>query len=125
MPSSTRGKCPSCQQVAAGTHPDLLAVDCRKATHPPDQTFVGEDDTRQRGLCHELSLADVRPATRAIIDAAEAMNDESANSMLKTLEEPPRLVLTLIATSADLLLPTICRCQILAFSCSPPPMCGN
>ena len=46
------------------------------------------------------------------------MNDESANALLKTLEEPPpHSVLILLATDLDRILPTIrSRCQLLRFS---------
>src|SRR5262249_16407934 len=53
----------------------------------------------------------------AIIDDADALGDECANALLKTLEEPPpRSVLILIGTSPDKQLPTIrSRCQTIRF----------
>ena len=114
------GQCSSCQQVAAGTHPDVLAVSLPEGKRElPIKLFIGEDQTRGKaGLCYDLSLKPMSGRRRvAIIDDAEALNDESANAMLKTLEEPPpHSVLILIATSADLLLPTIrSRCQVVSF----------
>lgn len=114
------GECSSCQQVAAGTHPDLLNVSLPEGKRIlPIRLFIGEDETRgKEGLCYDLSLKPMSGRRRvAIIDDAEAMNEESANSLLKTLEEPPPdSVLILIATSADLLLPTIrSRCQVVSF----------
>jgi DNA polymerase-3 subunit delta' len=54
----------------------------------------------------------------AIIDDAERMNDESANALLKTLEEPPPgSILILLAADVEPILPTIrSRCQPLWFS---------
>jgi DNA polymerase-3 subunit delta' len=57
----------------------------------------------------------------AIIDDADFLNQEGANALLKTLEEPPpRSVLILIGTSADKQLPTIrSRAQIIRFQPLP------
>jgi DNA polymerase-3 subunit delta' len=54
----------------------------------------------------------------AIIDDANRMNAESANALLKTLEEPPSYaLLILIATNEHGLLPTIrSRCQQVRFA---------
>lgn len=53
-----------------------------------------------------------------IIDNAEKMNDNAANALLKTLEEPPATsYIFLITSRADSLLPTIrSRCQSLRFA---------
>ena len=55
-----------------------------------------------------------------IILDAEMMNDESSNALLKTLEEPAGdLMIILITTRPELLLPTIIsRCQLIRFD--PP-----
>jgi len=114
------GVCPSCQQVAAGTHPDLLQV-----AKPVDKSFIplelfiGPKEKRmQQGLCHDISLKPFMGGRRvAIIDDADFLNEEGANSLLKTLEEPPaRSVLILIGTSPDRQLPTIrSRSQMVRF----------
>jgi DNA polymerase-3 subunit delta' len=116
------GQCPSCQQVAAGTHPDLLAVGLLEGKRELIlEQFIGDRARGMRGkegLCHDLSLKPMSARRRvALIDDAETLNDESGNALLKTLEEPPpNSVLILIATSPDLLLPTIrSRCQVVAF----------
>lgn len=114
------GKCSSCQQVKAGTHPDLLTVALPEGKREiPLKSFIGEDQTRgKEGLCYDISRKPMSARRRvAIINDGEAMNDEGANSLLKTLEEPPpNSVLILIASSADLLLPTIrSRCQVVTF----------
>src|SRR5262245_60556065 len=39
------GECPSCRQVAAGTHPDLLSVSLPEGkSELPIRLFVGEDE---------------------------------------------------------------------------------
>jgi DNA polymerase III subunit delta' len=113
-------QCPGCQQAAAQTHPDLLLV--RK---PEDKNFIpielliGDREHRMReGLCHDIALKPFRGARKiAIIDDADYLNQEGANCLLKTLEEPPvDSLIILIGTSQLRQLPTIrSRCQIIRF----------
>jgi len=114
------GHCAACQQVLAGTHPDVEVVG-----KPPDKAFIplalliGEDERRMReGLCYNLSLKPFSGKRRvAIIDDADYLNAEGANCLLKTLEEPPPgTLLILISTSEQRQLPTIrSRCQAIRF----------
>jgi len=62
----------------------------------------------------------------AIIDGVETMKKESANAMLKTLEEPPPgTLLILLADRAHGVLPTILsRCQTVRFPLLPPEVVG-
>jgi DNA polymerase-3 subunit delta' len=57
-----------------------------------------------------------------VIEAAEAMRDESQNALLKTLEEPPEFVHVILLTSepAALLETIISRCQPVDFAPLPP-----
>jgi DNA polymerase III subunit delta' len=112
--------CPACAQVLAGTHPDLDVV-----SKPPDKSFIpvaaliGDKEHRMHeGLCHKIGLKPFAGGRKvAIIDDADDLNQEGANALLKTLEEPPpRSVLILIGTSADRQLPTIrSRSQMIRF----------
>ena len=56
-----------------------------------------------------------------VIEAAEAMRDESQNALLKTLEEPPEFVhLILLSSEPAALLETISsRCQAVEFAALP------
>lgn len=115
------GDCSACIQVRAGSHPDLDVVQRPEDKSViPIELFIGERGHRmQEGLCHRISLTPLRGRRKvAIIDDADDIQVEAANSILKTLEEPPpRAVLILIATSLQKQLPTIrSRCQIVAFS---------
>lgn len=120
------GVCASCVQAVAGTHPDLLTV-----SRPEDKSdipvalFIGPKERRmQEGLCHDIGLRPLMGGRRvALIDDADYLNDEGANCLLKTLEEPPpRSVMILIGTSADRQLPTIrSRSQIVRFAPLPAP----
>ncbi|QDT33336.1 DNA polymerase III subunit delta' [Thalassoglobus polymorphus] len=115
------GECSSCKQIQAGTHPDLLTIGCPEGKRElPIELLIGSREQRGRtGLCHELALRPMSASRRiAIIDDAETMNEASANSLLKTLEEPPPgVILFLIAPDTDPILPTIrSRCQTVRFS---------
>jgi DNA polymerase III subunit delta' len=56
-----------------------------------------------------------------VVEAAEAMRDESQNALLKTLEEPPRFVhLILLSSDGEGLLETVAsRCQTVEFAPLP------
>jgi DNA polymerase-3 subunit delta' len=114
------GHCDSCQQVEAGTHPDLILISKpADKSEMPVSVFIGEkDDRMQEGLCHAISLRPFMGGRKvAIIDDADTLNEEGANCLLKTLEEPPpRSVMILIGTSIEKQLPTIrSRSQIIRF----------
>ena len=114
------GTCPSCVQAAAGSHPDVTLV-----SKPKDKSFLplelligDKEHRRRRGLCHDIGLKPFMGRRKvAVIDDADYLNVEGANSLLKTLEEPPpRSVLILIGTSPAKQLPTIrSRCQLIRF----------
>ncbi len=114
------GYCPSCVQVEAGTHPDLIFV-CKPADRANIlvESIIGDDEHRmQEGLLHDISLKPFMGGRKiAIIDDADYLKAEGANALLKTLEEPPpRSVLVLIGTSPAKQLPTIrSRCQLIRF----------
>lgn len=115
------GHCPSCKQVQAGSHPDLLVVERPEGKQElPIDLLIGAPDKRGReGLCHDLALRPMSASRRvAIIDDAHTMNDASANALLKTLEEPPAgSILFLTAPESASILSTIrSRCQPILFS---------
>lgn len=114
------GECPGCRQVLSRTHPDFMQVGLPPGkTELPIDVFVGSPEKRGReGLCYELSLKPMHGGHRvAIVDDADKMNVASANSLLKTLEEPgPGAVLILIAADPDQVIQTIrSRCQQVFF----------
>jgi len=92
-------------------HPDLVWLAPRGAQHMVD-------DVRER----VIRAAAYRPFEGAkrvfVVEAAEAMRDESQNALLKTLEEPPDFVhLILLSSEPEALLETIAsRCQPVDFA---------
>jgi DNA polymerase-3 subunit delta' len=114
------GRCESCVQVDAATHPDLILISKpAEKSEIPVAAFIGEKENRMRaGLCRDISMKPFMGGRKvAIINDADALNEEGANCLLKTLEEPPpQSVLILIGASADRQLPTIrSRAQIVRF----------
>ncbi|ERN42740.1 DNA polymerase III, gamma/tau subunit [Rubidibacter lacunae KORDI 51-2] len=56
------------------------------------------------------------PRAVAVVEEAQTMAEAPANALLKTLEEPGRATIILLAPSADALLPTlVSRCQSIPF----------
>ena len=106
------GQCHSCQVFSANTHPDYINV-----APAEDGKQIGVDVVRQ--LIEKLSTtSQFGGKTVAIIENAEQLNRNSANALLKTLEEPtPNTVLVLISSFPHRLLPTIrSRCLQLNFA---------
>ena len=109
--SAPCGECIDCRRCAAAQHPDLFAV---QPTGESKQIRV----TEVRDFCAELSLTSHGGGYRAgVIAPADSLNVAAANSLLKTLEEPPpAAMLMLITAYPDSLLRTVqSRCRRLRF----------
>ncbi len=101
-------------------HPDFYYV-----AKPVDRTQIpiellagAKEDRGRSGLCYNIFRTPFLGSRKvAVIDDADYLNEEGANSLLKTLEEPPRgAVMILIGTSPAKQLPTIrSRCQSVRF----------
>ena len=105
------GRCPACRQVVADTHPQFHVL-----RTPADKSELPVE--LARAFTAKLYQTPSRvPRTVGYIHDADDLNASSANSLLKTLEEPPAGAVVLLRTSdAERQLPTIrSRCQVLAF----------
>ncbi len=100
------------------THPDYAFVERvrdAKTGKPHADILLSQ----VQALTARLSLAPMMGGWRvAILDGAQLLNKESANALLKTLEEPhEKTMLLLTATSAEEVIATIrSRCQLLRFN---------
>jgi DNA polymerase III subunit delta' len=96
------------------------------ATHPDFVTFAPDGPLRQISIPqtrHLKELAQYLPHKGSrrvfLIDHVDRANDQAANSLLKTLEEPPaHLILIMTAENAYDLLPTI-RSRAVPFQFAP------
>ncbi len=103
------GKCTSCKKFRSMNHPDFLAI-------RPEKGVIKIDQIRR--MCRELSYPPYESAMRVVLlEDVHTMRREAANSLLKTLEEPPEnnlLILTAEA-SQELLATLTSRCQVVPF----------
>jgi len=109
-PVDSCDKCPSCLKIEKRIYPDLFILEPKKSS----PTEIDEIRELQKKL---LYLPYEGNTKVAIINNAECMNSQAANSFLKTLEEPPtKTLIILIASNPHQLLPTVVsRCQGIRF----------
>jgi len=102
--------CSSCRAVMNENHPDIMFI------YPKGNMLKIEQMRMLKQIAYFKPMIGKKRVF--IIDDAEKMNEEAANSLLKTLEEPPAFThVILITTNPFLILPTIkSRCQIVRLS---------
>ena len=103
------GQCQSCQAFLQGTHGDLFLLQV-----PESKTAIGIDQVRE--ATHFLQQTALYGAAKLLlVRDADQMTPAAANSLLKTLEEPPGNALILLSSAeAWRLPPTVrSRCQLL------------
>ncbi|MEB3223027.1 MAG: DNA polymerase III subunit gamma/tau [Candidatus Sericytochromatia bacterium] len=106
------GTCPSCRDITAGAHLDVIEIDAASNN--------GVDNIRD--LQDRVALAPVSGRMKIyIIDEVHMLSQGAFNALLKTLEEPPPNVLFVLATTdPHKVLPTIVsRCQRFDFGRIP------
>jgi DNA polymerase III subunit delta' len=110
--------------VDGARHPETVAERVARDSHP-DLTWVTPSGAAEM-LVADIEEPVVAAATRTpfesarrvfVIEAADTMNDQAANRMLKTLEEPPQFThLLLLSDRGEDVLATISsRCQHVRF----------
>ncbi len=115
----TRPDDPVARLITAQSHPDLLILE-RAVEGGKTKKSISVDQARD--LPEFFSKSPSQASYRvAIIDAADDLNPNAANALLKILEEPPeRGVLFLVAHAPGRLLATIrSRCRRRAFPVWP------
>ena len=102
-------KCDQCQRVDRGVHADLQVL-----TMEENNSSSGIE--RIKNSLQRLRLTGVEgESVGVVIDDADRMTTDAANSLLKTLEEPPPgALLILLSPRMERVLPTVrSRCQAI------------
>jgi len=108
--------CRTCRQIEHGNFPDLTAVE------PEGQNIKIE---QIREINRNLNYKPISGKYRvSIIQQAETLTLEAANSFLKTLEEPPpdNILILNVIEPRDLLPTIVSRCQRIGFRPLPTPV---
>ncbi|MBD3866885.1 MAG: DNA polymerase III subunit delta' [Acidobacteria bacterium] len=123
------GRCRSCHQVAAASHPDFYRIglypkkEFPKSPRPKEEIppMALDFDPGEHELLTQVRIQQIRwlntqashpPAEGSrrvfVIDPADRLNPQAQNAILKTLEEPAsRSIIVLVTTRPHALLPTI------------------
>lgn len=107
---------PRSLKIARGVHPDVIELTGKNTV----SAMIPVDDIRE--MEDRAATAPLESPTKfVIIDPADKLNNSSANSLLKILEEPPPHVLFMLITSEpSRMLPTIrSRCAELRLEAVP------
>lgn len=107
---SACGVCPSCMKILSASHPDFQVVSSEKG---------GIKIAQVRNLCKDLTYPPYESKMRVVIlEDVHGMRPEAANSLLKTLEEPPEnnLLILTADSSREILATLTSRCQVVPFS---------
>lgn len=104
------GACNNCLRVGRHIHPDVLRIEPMKKSRGILVEQIEE-------VLRHISQTTFEGGWKAVVlVSADRMNNEAANKLLKTLEEPPsRSIFLLLSDQPEALLPTIIsRCQRVA-----------
>ena len=100
------------RRVLAGTHPDLTWV-------KPTGAHVMRVSDVDEAVVAAAGRTPFESSRRVfVLERADTMNDEVANRLLKTLEEPPEFVHLILLTDAlgQVLETVVSRCQLVRFN---------
>jgi DNA polymerase-3 subunit delta' len=106
------GSCIHCHQIEIGTHPDISIV----------ERADGKEAISIAQIRELRDVASLRPFQGRrkvyIVAGAEALTDQAADALLKTLEEPqPQLTMILTATDVEGLPATVVsRCRVISLA---------
>ena len=113
-------ECSSCRKISEGKHADIQIIGLEINEDYSDgrlKTEISIDQIRE--VQHTASMPPFEGSCKVfIIESAERLSLEAANSLLKTLEEPEEKVVFILLTVNEKLLPEtiVSRCQIIRLS---------
>jgi DNA polymerase-3 subunit delta' len=105
------GRCRACEQHAAGSHPDFALITLELRDDGKLRTEITIDQIR--ALSARFALTPQFGGYQiALVDPADAMNQNAANALLKTLEEPSADTLLMLVSDRPARLPAtiVSRC---------------
>lgn len=108
------GECPSCLKMIHGNHPDVHVV-------ASQAQFIRIDAIRN--IQEQMTFKPLEGKRRVfIIDDADKMNEQAANALLKTLEEPSADNVIVLVTARPYWLPQtiLSRCRHMRLNPLPP-----
>ncbi len=103
-------QCSSCKNIDSSKHPDIVTMKAK------EEGSIKIEDVR--ALIKNVYLKPFEARKKVyIIESAEYMRHESANAMLKTLEEPPAdsVIILLTENIKSLFHTIVSRCQVVKF----------
>ena len=105
---------PAARRIAAGAHPDLFLLERTLGSTGKPRTEIVVDDAR-RATAFLQSTSGEGGWKVLIVDAADELNRNAANALLKIIEEPPGRALVLLVAHVPARLPAtiLSRCRRL------------
>ncbi len=109
------GECAPCQKIALVKHADVQIIGLTYNGNSAEAKSRAEISIDQiRDMQHSANLPPFEGKCKVfVIDGAELLSSEAANSLLKTLEEPMERIIFILLTINEQLLPAtvVSRCQ--------------
>ena len=104
------GECPACMKISRHNHPDIFFIEA-------EGQFIRINAIRE--IQEQMTFKPMEGRKRVfVIDNADKMNDQAANALLKTLEEPSPANILILVTAKPYTLPStiISRCRHMRFN---------
>ena len=104
------GECPACMKISRHNHPDIFFIEA-------EGQFIRISAIRE--IQGQMTFRPMEGRKRVfVIDNADRMNDQAANALLKTLEEPTPANILILVTAKPYTLPStiISRCRHMRFN---------
>ncbi|CAK0768852.1 DNA polymerase III subunit delta' [Gammaproteobacteria bacterium] len=129
------GSCSACRRFQVGSHPDFLWIRPSSTTESRTSENETSEETTPKSESRFIRIEQIRTLLDwialtphydgyklALLSPADCLNRQSANGLLKTLEEPAGNSILMLATANPTQLPATVRsrCQEIRFSPASP-----